>query len=137
MIVAIRPTTADNMAPLTGPVAPDQPETVVAQGRRTGYHGPDIVVNREPVEPVVRVPLMTVSAGEQIGRIPRIFDVPNPLWKRLGQRWRSGMRTTLLAPELQSEIGADAGVFPRKGMNYPYTVVEPEPWYTTFSREIG
>lgn len=147
MIVALAPTaaanaansapnTSRNMRPLTAPVAPDQPATIPAQGRGSGAHGHRLEVNRPAVEPVVRVPRRTITAGDQIARIPIIFDVPAPMWPRF-RRWRNGMRTTLLAPELQSEIGPDAQVMSRKGMNTPYVVVEPGPWYDSFSRTIG
>lgn len=125
-----------NMSPLTAPIAPDQPATLTAQGVESASPGPDQLQYRRPVEPTLEVAHRTVSAGAELAAIPVTFDLPNRL-RNIYDRLRGGMRTTILAPELQSEIGLDAQVMPARGMNVPYKINEPGPWYDTFLRTVG
>lgn len=128
---------AQTLDPFAGEIAPEQSSELVG-GARTPA-APLDVQYRETVAPLVgRLPGRTLSAGEEIGRIPMVFDEPSNL-RRVFDRLRAGLRTTLLAPELQSELdGAGrADVMPSRGMLQPYTVREPGPWYDGFLREIG
>ena len=128
---------AQTLDPFAGEIAPDQSSELVG-GARTPA-APLDVQYRENVEPVVgRLPGRTVSAGDEVGRIPMIFDLPSNL-RRVFDRMRSGLRTTLLAPELQGELdgAGSADVMPTRGMAQPYTVRQPGPWYDSFLREIG
>lgn len=129
---------AGNQRPMTGPVAPDQPVELVAAGHYATA-GPEIVDYRQAVEPTVPVrQLRTISAGQEIGRIPAVFDLPDNL-RNIYRGLRGGMKTTLLAPELQSEItfAGGASVMVPKGMNTPYQIVEPGPWYAGFVETLG
>lgn len=129
---------ADAQTPLSGPVAPDQDLAIASPGSYAKA-GPDIVDYRQRVERTVDVrQLRTVSAGAEIGRIPMVFDLPSNL-RMIFRGLRTGMKTTLLAPELQSEImgAGGANVMVQKGMNPPYQIVEPGPWYAAFTETLG
>lgn len=124
--------------PFEGQTAPDQNDVDLAGSARTAP-GPDIIARREPVGPLVgRLPGITLSAGSEVAPVPQTFDLPSPL-RRLFRRWQAGTRTTLLAPELQSEIDKTAGVevMPKAGMASPYVVAQPGPWYDSFLKTIG
>lgn len=129
---------AGNMTPLSAPLAPDQPAELTAQARLSSKTGPDVVQYRDPVERTVGVPAWrSISAGAELGRMPMTFDIPNRL-RDIYRGLRGAMRTTMLAPELQSEIGTtDASVMVAKGMNPPYKINEPGPWYSSFVATLG
>lgn len=124
--------------PLRGPIAPEQSPDLLKAGSTTAPLGPDIIVSRPAVGPIADVPSFdTFSAGTEIP-IPRTFDVPAPLRNIYG-RLTGGMRTTLLAPELQSEIditGQNNVMMPR-GMTPPYVVRDAGPWYESFLKTYG
>jgi hypothetical protein len=123
---------------MSGPIAPEQPLALASPGSYA-TPGPDIVDYRQRVERTVDVrQLRTVSAGAEIGRIPMVFDLPSNL-RRIFRGLRTGMKTTLLAPELQSEIMqvGGANVMVQKGMLPPYQIVEPGPWYASFTETLG
>lgn len=126
------------MRPFSAPIAPEQPQSLVDQAGASSKVGPQDVQQRQAVEPVVgRLPGRTVSAGEEIASIPFVFDLPNTLRNIYG-RLTTGHRTTMLAPELQSELDAvNANVMPSRGMATPYVVREPGPWYESFLSTIG
>jgi hypothetical protein len=126
------------LEPFKGDTAPDQNDVNLTGNARTAP-GPEIIASREPVGPLVgRLPGVTISAGSEVARVPQTFDLPSPL-RRLFRRWQAGTRTTLLAPELQSEIDRAAGVevMPKAGMAAPYVVATPGPWYDSFLKTIG
>jgi hypothetical protein len=88
---------------------------------------------------VQQLPPRTVSAGAETVRNSRRYDLP-----LIGNGWayrllRGGIRSTMLAPELQSELDADgaANVMPAMGMNRPTVLLPAQPWYESFSRTIG
>ena len=125
-----------DLDPFSGSTAPDQPGELGSQ-MTTAAHAV-IVDYRDPVRPLVgRLPGRTLSAGSEIA-IPYGFDLPKPL-RQLFSMIRSGNRTVLLAPELQSEIDAagDATVLPPKGMLAPYQMIPAGPWYESFTRTVG
>lgn len=129
---------AGNQTPLSGPVAPE-PSPAIDKPGAHAHAGPEIVDYRQAVEPTVPVrQFRTVSAGAEIGRIPMVFDLPSNL-RMIYRGLRGGMKTTLLAPELQSEISIAGGnnVMVPRGMNPPYQIIEPGPWYAGFVETLG
>lgn len=126
------------MTPLSSPIAPDQPSELVEQADLSSAQGPVDIAHREPVGPIRDTPRWrTLSAGDEIP-VPLVFDVPNRLRNIFARLGRSGHRTTLLAPELQSDIDpADATVMAAKGMSTPYVVRDSGPWYDSFLVTVG
>jgi hypothetical protein len=128
--------TAQSVMTLFSAVSPDETTTF-----GTGLvPGAKVDVSREPVgSSVVQLAPRTVSAGNESTPAPVEFDLP---LKRNGWAYRlmSGpMRTTILAPELQSELdeAGDANTMKRRGMTAPFTVIPPQPWYESFSKTLG
>lgn len=101
---------------------------------------PSIIVGRQAVGAnVVQLPPRTVSAGNESVKDVRRFDLPLMRNGWAYRLLRGPMRSTMLAPELQSELD-DAGagnVMPVKRMNPAVQVLAPAPWYETYSKTIG
>ena len=138
MIPRIPTVAGTSLEPFAGQTAPDQASANLSGSARTAA-GPEIIADRPAVAPLVgRLPGRTLSAGDETTPVPQTFDLPSPL-RRIFSRIRSGNRTTLLAPELQSELdqAGKAEVMPARGMNAPYVVADPGPWYESYLRTIG
>ncbi len=112
-----------------GPIAPDQ--DLERSNAQTIPAVATNVVYREPVQPLREVPRYTLSAGQEVARVPIMFSEPNPL-RRLYQRMTGGRRTTLVTTQLETAIAPQTGVFHERGMNPPYEVPESQPWYSQF-----
>lgn len=124
--------------PLFGPLAPEDDGTLDARGMADD--NPGIIAARVPTAGTVQqLPPRTVSAGSETVRNVARFDWPNARNGWAYRLIRGGLRTTMLAPELQSELDdtGKANVMPARGMTPPYVVVPPQPWYDSFTRTIG
>ncbi len=101
---------------------------------------PSIVAATQPTGPnVQQLPPRTVSAGTETVRNTRRYDLPLARNGWAYRLLRGGIRSTMLAPELQSELdqtGA-ANVMPPMGMNRPTVLLPAQPWYESFTRTIG
>lgn len=101
---------------------------------------PSIVAGAVPVgSSVNQLPPRTVSAGAETVTNTRRYDLP-----LIGNGWayrllRGPIRSTMLAPELQSELDdtGRANVMPVRQMTPAVQVLAPAPWYETYLKTIG
>ena len=124
-----------------GPIAADQTVNATTYMSAPSEH---VIAARQAVSSVRDVPHRTVSAGTETANVPKTFDVPMSFavgryqaWAYRG--WRAPLLSTMLAPELQSELDAAGGAntMRPRGMRTVFQVRQAEPWFTDAIQVIG